>query len=90
MDDEHRRVGDELSLDIEKKLHLENSQNHGYCLRVTRAVCRESEARAVTDCIFVGIESNQQQTPICRALDGQGRHLLHNLQASGARRGLRR
>lgn len=38
MDEEHKNVGDDLDLDIEKKLHLENSQNHGYCLRVTRAV----------------------------------------------------
>jgi DNA mismatch repair protein MSH2 len=36
MNKEHRKVGEELNLDIEKKLHLENSQNHGYCFRVTR------------------------------------------------------
>ena len=38
MNIEHRSVGENLNLDIEKKLHLENSQNHGYCFRVTRAV----------------------------------------------------
>jgi DNA mismatch repair protein MSH2 len=38
MNEEHRSVGEDLGLDTEKKLHLENSQNHGYCLRVTRAV----------------------------------------------------
>ncbi|CDZ98435.1 dna mismatch repair protein msh2 [Phaffia rhodozyma] len=37
LDSEHERVGRELGLDIEKKLHLENQQVYGYCLRVTKA-----------------------------------------------------
>ncbi|EGP86933.1 uncharacterized protein MYCGRDRAFT_72798 [Zymoseptoria tritici IPO323] len=33
---EHSRVGDDLSLDTEKKLLLENHRIHGWCLRLTR------------------------------------------------------
>ena len=38
LDAEHRRVGEELGLDITKKLHLENHQVHRYSLRITKAV----------------------------------------------------
>jgi hypothetical protein len=38
LDEEHQRVGRDLSLDTDKKLHLENQQVYGYCLRVTKAV----------------------------------------------------
>jgi DNA mismatch repair protein MSH2 len=38
LDSEHKRVGNDLGLDIEKKLHLENHQTYKYCLRVTKAV----------------------------------------------------
>jgi len=38
LDDEHRRVGRDLGLDIEKKLHLENKDNVGYVFRVTKTV----------------------------------------------------
>ena len=37
LDEEHMRVGRILELDTEKKLHLENQQVYGYCLRVTKA-----------------------------------------------------
>ena len=33
---EHRRVGNDLDQDIEKKLMLENHRVHGWCLRLTR------------------------------------------------------
>lgn len=36
LDNEHRRVGNELDLDINKKLHLENKDNVGYVFRVTK------------------------------------------------------
>lgn len=36
MDQEHIRVGDDLNLDIEKKLFMENHKVHGWCFRVTR------------------------------------------------------
>jgi DNA mismatch repair protein MSH2 len=38
LDDEHQRAGRSLGLDTDKKLHLENHQVYGYCLRVTKAV----------------------------------------------------
>jgi DNA mismatch repair protein MSH2 len=37
LDAEHRRVGADLGLDIEKKLHLENHQVYKYSLRITKA-----------------------------------------------------
>jgi len=42
LDDEHQRVGRVLELDTEKKLHLENQQVYGYCLRITKAVSSSS------------------------------------------------
>ena len=38
LDEEHRRVGAELGVDIEKKLHLENHQVYKYSFRITKAV----------------------------------------------------
>ncbi|CAH2350962.1 DNA mismatch repair protein Msh2p [[Candida] railenensis] len=32
----HQEVGDDLCIDIDKKLKLENHQQHGWCFRVTR------------------------------------------------------
>lgn len=37
MDAEHRRVGDDLDQDTEKKLFLESHRVHGWCFRLTRA-----------------------------------------------------
>lgn len=39
LDAEHRRVGSDLDMDLDKKLHLENSQQYGYCFRLTKNVC---------------------------------------------------
>ena len=38
LDSEHRRVGRDLDLELNKKLHLENSQQYGYCFRLTKNV----------------------------------------------------
>ena len=38
LDREHRNVGEHLDLELDKKLHLENSQQYGYCFRLTKAV----------------------------------------------------
>ena len=38
LDEEHRRVGKALGLDIDKKLHLEKHQVYKYSLRITKAV----------------------------------------------------
>ena len=37
MDKEHRRVGDDLDQEVEKKLFMENHKVHGWCFRLTRA-----------------------------------------------------
>lgn len=37
LDSEHRRVGRDLDLDIDKKLHLENHNVYNYSLRITKA-----------------------------------------------------
>lgn len=42
IEQEHRRAGDDLGLDIEKKLILENHRVHGWCMRLTR-----NEANAI-------------------------------------------
>jgi DNA mismatch repair protein MSH2 len=39
LDSEHKRVGRELELELDKKLHLENSQTYGYCFRISKNVC---------------------------------------------------
>lgn len=38
MDEEHRKVGHDLDLELDKKLHLENNQVYGYCFRLTKNV----------------------------------------------------
>lgn len=38
LDAEHKRVGRDIDLELDKKLHLENSQVYGYCFRVSKAV----------------------------------------------------
>ncbi len=39
LDEEHRDVANDLNLELDKKLHLENSANYGYCFRLTKNVC---------------------------------------------------
>ena len=38
LDAEHRKVGKALGLELDKKLHLENSQTYGYCFRLSKNV----------------------------------------------------
>ncbi|TFY78244.1 hypothetical protein EWM64_g5769 [Hericium alpestre] len=42
LDEEHRDVGLDLGLELDKKLHLENSATYGYCMRLTK-----NDARAI-------------------------------------------
>jgi DNA mismatch repair protein MSH2 len=39
LDEEHRDVARDLNLELDKKLHLENSATYGYCFRLTKNVC---------------------------------------------------
>ncbi|KAJ7598643.1 DNA mismatch repair protein [Mycena floridula] len=36
LDTEHAAVGDDLGMELDKKLHLENNPTYGYCLRLTK------------------------------------------------------
>ncbi|KAJ4001111.1 muts domain V-domain-containing protein [Lentinula boryana] len=36
LDDEHREVGEDLNMQLDKKLHLENNATYGYCFRLTK------------------------------------------------------
>ncbi|KDR73457.1 hypothetical protein GALMADRAFT_100108 [Galerina marginata CBS 339.88] len=36
LDKEHRRAGEDLDVELDKKLHLENNQVYGYCFRLTK------------------------------------------------------
>lgn len=38
LDEEHREVGDDLGMVLDKKLHLENNATYGYCFRLTKNV----------------------------------------------------
>jgi DNA mismatch repair protein MSH2 len=38
LDTEHRRVGEDLGLELDKKLHLENHSSYGYCFRLSKTV----------------------------------------------------
>lgn len=38
LDSEHTVVGDDLNIELDKKLHLENNQVYGYCFRLTKTV----------------------------------------------------
>ena len=40
MDKEHRSVGQDLELELDKKLHLENNATYGYCFRVSKLVSK--------------------------------------------------
>ena len=43
LDAEHERVGKELGVEIDKKLHLENHQVHKYSFRITKAASLSSQ-----------------------------------------------
>ena len=38
LDEQHREVGLDLDMELDKKLHLENSPTYGYCFRLTKNV----------------------------------------------------
>lgn len=48
LDEEHARVGEDLNLDLDKKLHLENKETVGYVFRVTKTVL-SSQVRLIGD-----------------------------------------
>lgn len=46
MDKEHKEVGRDLGMELDKKLKLENTQAYGYCFRVTKNVSTSSLVRS--------------------------------------------
>lgn len=38
LDEEHARVGEDLNLELDKKIHLENRETVGYVFRITKTV----------------------------------------------------
>ncbi|KAF8480131.1 DNA mismatch repair protein [Russula ochroleuca] len=44
LDEEHRDVANDLNLELDKKLHLENSATYGYCFRLTK-----NDSRAISN-----------------------------------------
>ena len=38
LDGEHQKAGRDIGLELDKKLHMENSPTHGYCFRVSKNV----------------------------------------------------
>jgi hypothetical protein len=72
LNDEHKRVGEDLGIDIEKKLHLENHQVYKYSLRITKAV--RSRLTALTS----GSRINTEQTGIHRPCHAEVRLYLYH------------
>ena len=48
LDNEHRSVGRDLGLELDKKLHLENKDTVGYVFRVTKTVGQTCKGRRGT------------------------------------------
>lgn len=88
LDAEHRKSGKALGLELDKKLHLENSPQYGYCFRVTKAVCARFHAlRAawLKGGEYTGREGvDGRQAEVAGARNAKKRHLLHNIDSEGA------
>ena len=83
LDQEHKRVGKDLGLDTEKKLHLENHQVHNYSLRITKAVSQRSSRQPE---LMSGSGIAQGQEGVYRARDTKVGHDLYDDQDPGAER----
>ncbi|KAJ6491405.1 muts domain V-domain-containing protein [Mycena vitilis] len=49
LDKEHKSVGRDVDLELDKKLHLENSQTYGYCFRVTKNDAKNVDCKKYTE-----------------------------------------
>lgn len=80
LDSEHRNVGRDLDLDLDKKLHLENSQQYGYCFRLTKNACipfPSCPCELLTGA-FTGRKSHQRQQQIRGPRNDQKWRFLHH------------
>ncbi|PPR07413.1 LOW QUALITY PROTEIN: hypothetical protein CVT26_013729 [Gymnopilus dilepis] len=49
LDEEHRKTGEDLALELDKKLHLENNQVYGYCFRLTKNDAKNLPSKRYTE-----------------------------------------
>jgi hypothetical protein len=88
LDDEHRLVGEDLGIDIEKKLHLENHQVYKYSFRITKAVSRTvlcgDALRPTTH--FSGGRPDPEQEAVHRSRNAEVGLDLHHVQAERSER----
>ncbi|KAJ7098387.1 DNA mismatch repair protein [Mycena epipterygia] len=55
LDQEHKSVGRKVGLELDKKLHLENSPTYGYCFRVTKNDAKGLQDNLKKDYIELGM-----------------------------------
>jgi DNA mismatch repair ATPase MutS len=55
LDTEHARVGEDLGLELDKKLHLENNPTYGYCFRLSKGVSLSAQISAWLCLIFTNV-----------------------------------
>ena len=60
LDAEHKRVGKDLGVELDKKLHLENHQVYKYSFRITKAVSAIMRRRCGTDLQEAGLIRNRK------------------------------
>lgn len=77
MEVEHRKVGQDLSQDTDKKLFLENHKVHGWCFRLTRNVSTVPALHQEHNSPFVGSRLYTEQEAIPRMLNPEKRCLLY-------------
>jgi hypothetical protein len=92
LDSEHRTVGRDLDLELDKKLHLENSQNYGYCFRLTKNVCFRPLTinilgAEVSRCCL-GQQGDPEEEQVHRTWDDQVWRIFHDEDTKGVGVGL--
>ncbi|KAG1859576.1 hypothetical protein DFJ58DRAFT_284084 [Suillus subalutaceus] len=76
LDAEYRATGKDLDLDLDKKLHLENSQNYGYCFRLT-----ENDAKVIVrNSKYIELGSVNFKTKKLKALSMDHQETTHEHQ----------
>jgi DNA mismatch repair protein MSH2 len=66
LDEEHRDVARDLNIELDKKLHLENSATYGYCFRLSKNVSKSIIFLGYLNITqwLPGFSSHQQQAQI--------------------------
>ena len=82
MDDEHDRVGRDLGVDIDKKLHLEKHAVYKYSFRITKAV--RGRVSFDHNANHAGSGSITRQERLYRAVNPEIRDNLHHQNAQSS------